>query len=138
MAEMKTKPTDESISSYLNGLPDEKKRQDAFHLLQMMREISGSQPKMWGESIVGFGDYHYVYESGREGDWFVMGFAPRKENFTLYLTCDIEKYAGLLQNLGKYKTGKGCLYIRKLEDVNEDVLRELLSSTCAEQRKTGN
>lgn len=127
MAELKTKPSDNSVEAFLNGIEDEKKRQASFTILDLMRQVTGAEPKMWGDSIVGFGDLHYKYASGREGDWFPVGFSPRKANLTLYLSGGLDVQADLLSKLGKYKTGKGCVYINKLEDVNLDVLREMVA-----------
>lgn len=126
MAELKTQRNDANVEAFLQQVPDEKKRQDSFTILEMMRKVTGAEPRMWGDSIIGFGDYHYVYASGREGDWFCIGFSPRKQNLTLYLTYGFEDGSELLQKLGKHKTGKGCLYINRLSDVNLAVLDELL------------
>jgi hypothetical protein len=123
----KTQKTDLSVTDFLNSLPDETKRQDSFTVLELMKQVSGSEPKMWGPSIIGFGDTHYKYESGREGDWFQVGFSPRKQNLTLYIMGGLPSYADLLGKLGKYKTGKGCLYINKLTDVDVEVLKEMIS-----------
>lgn len=131
MAELKTKPTDGDVEAFLAALPDAQKRSDSFVLLDLFRTVTGESPKMWGTSIVGFGDYHYVYASGREGDWFVTGFSPRKQNLTLYCMGSYEPYGDLLARLGKHKLGKGCLYINRLQDVNLDVLRELVTVTIA-------
>ena len=136
MAELKTKQTDESVTEFLNGVPDEKKRQDSFAILELMTEVTGSEPRMWGESIVGFGSYHYRYASGREGDWFVTGFSPRKQNLTLYIMAGFHNYDQLLQNLGKHKTGKSCLYIKRLEDVDLDTLRKLVSQSVQHMNET--
>ena len=136
MAELKTKQTDESVTEFLNGVPDEKKRQDSFAILELMTEVTGAEPRMWGESIVGFGSYHYRYASGREGDWFVTGFSPRKQNLTLYIMAGFDNYDHLLQNLGKHKTGKSCLYIKRLEDVDLDTLRELVSQSVQHMNET--
>ena len=136
MAELKTKQTDESVTEFLNGVPDEKKRQDSFAILELMTEVTGAEPRMWGDSIVGFGSYHYRYASGREGDWFVTGFSPRKQNLTLYIMAGFDNYGQLLQNLGKYKTGKSCLYIKRLEDVDLDTLRELVSQSLQHMNET--
>jgi hypothetical protein len=100
-----------------------------------MEKLSGSKPKLWGDSIVGFGDYHYKYASGREGDWFQVGFSPRKQNLTIYVMGYLEHYTDILEGLGKYKHGKGCLYINKLEDIDMDVLENLISSSI-KQLKT--
>ena len=131
MAELKTQPTDQSVKAFLNTVANEKKREDSFAILKLMQEATGAEPRMWGSSIVGFGDYHYKYESGREGDWFVAGFSPRKQNLTLYIMAGFDNYDQLLSRLGKYKTGKSCLYINKLDDVDLDVLKELVAQSAA-------
>jgi hypothetical protein len=136
MAELKTKKTDQSVEAFLNSVSDDKKRQDSFAILEMMKEASGEQPTMWGESIVGFGSYHYKYASGREGDWFLTGFSPRKQNLTLYLMSGFEMFGDLLSKLGKHKTGVGCLYINKLEDVDQAVLKELIAQSVKHQVQT--
>lgn len=126
MAELKTQPNEQSVEAYLQGVENERKRMDSFQIMELMREVTGEEPTMWGDSIVGFGSYHYTYASGREGDWFLTGFAPRKQNLTLYIMAGFEEYDDLLARLGKHKTGKSCLYINKLDDVDQDVLRELV------------
>ena len=131
MAELKTKLTGASVEEFLNTIADETKRRDAFLILEMMWQASGAEPRMWGSSIIGFGDRHYHYASGREGDWFVVGFSPRKENLTLYLTFGGLQDLGLLKELGKHTTGKGCLYIKRLQDVHLDVLKELIRLVVA-------
>lgn len=131
MAELKTKPTDADVEAFLAGIPDPQKRSDSLVLLDLFRAVTGEQPRMWGSSIVGFGDYHYAYASGREGDWFVTGFSPRKQNLTLYCMGSYEPHAELLARLGKHKLGKGCLYINRLRDVDLGVLRELVAATVA-------
>ena len=136
MAELKTKQTDESVTAFLNAIPDEKKRRDCFTVLNLMKEITGAEPRMWGTSIVGFGSYHYKYASGREGDSFVTGFSPRKQNLTLYIMSGFDRYAELLTRLGKYSTGKACLYIKKIEDVDLPALRELVKESVEHMRKT--
>jgi hypothetical protein len=135
MSDLKTKPNDESVERFLEGLADEKQRQDCLSIMDLMREATKAEPKMWGSSIVGFGSYQYRYESGRAGDWFVAGFSPRKQNLTLYLTSGFEAYDDLLKKLGKYKTGKSCLYIKRLEDVDLSVLREMIKQ-AVEQAST--
>jgi hypothetical protein len=115
-----------SVEAFLNSIEDEKKRQDSFALLALMQEVTGLEPQMWGDSIVGFGSYHYTYASSREGDWFLTGFSPRKQNLTLYIMSGFEEYDALMADLGKHKTGKSCLYIKRVEDVNLDTLRELV------------
>jgi hypothetical protein len=138
MTELKTKPTDASVEAFLHSVPDQRKRQDSYAILQMMAEVTGESPKLWGSSIVGFGNYHYVYASGREGDWFLAGFSPRKQNLTLYIVDGLEPHAELLARLGKYKTGKGCLYINKLQDVDQEVLRSLIAASANWARQHSN
>ena len=134
MAELKTKQNKGDVHAYLNSVENEKKRQDAFAILELMQKATGLEPEMWGDSIVGFGKYHYKYASGREGDWFVTGFAPRKQNLTLYIMPGFERYDELMASLGKHKTGKSCLYINKLEDVNLEVLEELVRQSAAQMQ----
>ena len=129
MAELKTKKNEESVENFLNSIIPEKKKVDSFIILKLMKEITNEEPKMWGESIIGFGDYHYKYKSGREGDWFKIGFSPRKQNITLYLMSGFKKTDSILGRIGKYKTGKGCFYINKIEDVDLDVLKELIQQS---------
>lgn len=131
MTELKTKVNDQSVEAFLNGVADEKKREDSYAILELMQEVTGEEPKMWGDSMVGFGTYHYRYASGREGDWFVTGFSPRKQNLTLYIMAGFDGYDDLLSRLGKFKTGKSCLYVKRLEDVDRDVLRELVRQSAA-------
>jgi hypothetical protein len=135
MAELKTKPTDSSVSGFLDAIKDDQRRQDCYTILALMQKATRAEPKMWGSSIVGFGDTHYTYASGREGDWFVAGFAPRKQNLSLYLMGGLESHAALLHKLGKHKTGKGCLYINKLQDVDMAILRKLIDQTVKQARK---
>ncbi len=129
MAELKTKPTDESVKDFLNRIPDPERRQDCFAIAKMMEEITGDKPKMWGPSIVGFGTYHYKYESGREGDWLVTGFSPRKKDLTLYMMMGFEKHDELMKQLGKYGTGKSCLYIKRLSDIHLPTLKKLIKAS---------
>ncbi len=131
MAELKTKPNDADVEMFLAAVPDPQKRSDSLVLLELFRTVTGDPGKMWGAAIVGFGDYHYAYASGREGDWFVTGFSPRKQNLTLYCMGSYEQHSELLARLGKHKLGKGCLYINRLKDVDLDVLRELLTVMVA-------
>lgn len=135
MAELKTKLNNEDVSDFLNSIEDEKKQRDSFEVLSIMREITGSEPKMWGNTMVGFDSYHYKYDSGREGDWFITGFSPRKQALTLYIMAGFSRYDELMQQLGKYKTGKSCLYVKKLEDINIDVLKELISCSYEYMKK---
>ncbi len=129
MAELKTRLNDGNVQAFLNSVEDETKRNDSFTLLELMKQLTGETPKMWGNSIVGFGSYHYVYDSGREGDWFKVGFSPRKQNLTIYIMSGFARYEELLQKLGKHKTGKSCLYIKRLDDVDQPVLEELVTSS---------
>ena len=133
MAELKTKPNRADVGKFIDSIADAGKRRDSRALLAMMQEITGAKPRMWGASIVGFGTYHYRYASGREGDWFVTGFSPRKQALTVYLMCDVSTQQPLLDKLGKYKIGKSCLYIKKLADIDEAVLRQLIARRRAEQ-----
>jgi hypothetical protein len=126
MAELKTQPTDESVEAFLNAIPDETRRKDCFTLLGMMQQATGAPPVMWGEAIVGFGDYHYSYASGRQGDWFQVGFSPRKQNLTLYLMTGFDQYESLLAGLGKHSTSKSCLYIKRLSDIDMPTLQQLI------------
>src|SRR3712207_263697 len=126
MTELKTQPTGQDVEQFLNGITDEQKRRDSFTILALMQEVTGAEPKMWGSSIVGFGDQHYKYASGREGDWFLTGFSPRKQNLTLYISGGFDRHAELLQALGKHSIGKGCLYIKRLADIDLAALKELV------------
>lgn len=134
MYEMKTKINDQPVEAFLNGVEDLKKREDSFAILDMMAEITGQPPRMWGDSLVGFGKYQYKYASGHQGEWFLTGFSPRKQNISLYIMSGFDEYDGLMTKLGKYKTGKSCLYIKKLEDVNQGVLRELIELSIKHMR----
>lgn len=126
MAELKTKPNDTSVTAFLDTIADPAKRADADTIVHVMREATTAEPRMWGTSIIGFGDSHYEYASGRSGDWFQVGFSPRKQNLTLYLSIGFDENTDLLSQLGKYTTGKSCLYIKRLADVDLGVLRELI------------
>jgi hypothetical protein len=136
VTELKTKKTDASVQAFLDAVEHPTRRKDSFAILEMMGEITGTEPAMWGSSIVGFGTYHYTYASGREGEWPVVGFSPRKRNLTLYIMDGFEGYDGLLDRLGKHKTGKACLYINKLADVDRDTLRELVRQSFEHVKKT--
>lgn len=136
MAQNKTQPTDQSVEAYLHTVEDERKRDDCFQLVELMEDVVGEKATMWGPSIVGFGSYHYKYESGREGDHMLTGFAPRKSALTLYIMAGFDRYDDLMQNLGKYKTGKSCLYVKRLSDVDMDVLRELVEASVDHMRAT--
>lgn len=129
MADLKTVPTRASVDKFLEGITDEQKRADCYQILKIMRSATKAEPRMWGTSIVGFGKYHYIYDSGREGDWFITGFSPRKQNITLYMTGGLDQLEELRKQLGKHSTGKGCLYINKLEDVDIKILKKLISQS---------
>jgi len=125
-ADLKTKPTKADVDKFLSSIKDEKKREDTFKIVKMMKLITKEEPKMWGPSIVSFGKYHYKYASGREGDWFLTGFSPRKQNLTLYIMSGFKRYDELMKKLGKHKTGSSCLYINRLEDLDMKILKELI------------
>ena len=136
MAENKTKPTKSSATAFLSKIKDRQLRDDCFAILEMMQRVSNFEPVMWGSAIIGFGTYHYVYESGREGDTILIGFSPRKQNISIYLMGGLNKVENELSKLGKYKTGKGCLYIKSLSDVNVEVLKKVFAKAFKEaQRK---
>ncbi len=127
MAENKTQKTRLSVEDFINSVDHDGKRNDAFEILEMMINITGEQPRVWGTSIIGFGDLHYKYASGREGDWFKVGFSPRKAKISMYISgCDVSTQDEMLGRLGKYKTGKRCLYINKLADIDKEVLKEMI------------
>ena len=129
MAEQKMKPNDQSVTAFLDKISDETRRAECYAVLGMMKRVTRTEPKLWGSGLVGFGSYHYKYESGHEGDCFVTGFASRKTALTLYLTAGVDRYPKLLAKLGKHKAGKGCLYIKKLDDINLAVLEDLVSKS---------
>lgn len=127
MAELKTKKNEASVVDFINAVEHEGKRKDAFEILEIMKDVTGETPKMWGASIIGFGDLHYKYASGREGDWMRVGFSPRKAKISFYISgCDVAMHENRLKKLGKHKTGKGCIYVNKLADIDTDVLKELI------------
>ena len=127
--ELKTKVNDANVTDFLNSVEDEQKRKDSFEILKIMKQVSKEAAKMWGSSIVGFGSYHYKGASGREGVWMLIGFSPRKQNITLYIMPGFERYQGLMKKLGKHSTGKSCLYIKRLSDIDVDVLKELMTES---------
>lgn len=129
MAELKTKPNKASVTKFLKAVKEEKRRDDCFQVLEIMKKITKEEPIMWGPSIVGFGSYHYKYESGREGDMCITGFSPRKQNLTIYIFPGFKRYSELMKKLGKHKTGSSCLYINKLEDVDLKVLIQLITES---------
>lgn len=138
MTELKTKPNDKNVIEFLNNVENPRRRDDSFKILKLMQEITQEGPIMWGDSIVGFGSYHYKYASGREAEWLAIGFSPRKQYLTIYIMDGFEKYDGLLEKLGKHKTGKSCLYLNKLEDVNIPVLTELITESLKYVKKNFN
>jgi len=135
MAELKTKPTNQSAKSFINSVEDPQKREDCFAIARLMEEATGFKPKMWGTSIVGFGSYHYKYASGQEGDWPLIGFSPRKQNLTLYIMAGFDQYDELMAKLGKHKTAKSCLYIKKLADLNISTLKKLIKESVKHMSK---
>ena len=131
VSDLKTKPTRKSVKKFLLSLEHKKRRADALQLLSLFEKVTKQKPVLWGNNIVGFGSYHYKYASGREGDWFVAGFSPRKANLTLYIMAGFSQYKELLAKLGKHKTGKSCLYIKRLADVDLAILRQLVEDSVA-------
>ena len=136
MAEAKTQRTKQSVTAFLRRIPDEQKQKDAFALVDIMRQITKAEPVMWGSNIVGFGTYRFTYASGRTGEWPLTGFSPRKQNLTLYIMSGFEQYDELLKSLGKFKTGKACLYIKRLDDVDLPTLRKLIKQSVQHMIKT--
>jgi hypothetical protein len=135
MAKNKTKATGISVTEFMKSIEDPQKRADAKQVATIMRRTTGKRAKMWGSNIVGFGTYHYKYDSGREGDFMITGFSPRKQALTVYVMPGFSKFAPLMKKLGKYKTGKSCLYIRRLSDVDEKVLEKLIDGSVKLMRK---
>ena len=127
--ELKTKVNNASVTDFLNSVADERIRKDCFEILKIMKQVTKEEPKMWGATIVGFGSYNYKGKSGREGDWMLTGFSPRKQNLTLYLMGGFDTHTALLKKLGKFTTSVGCLYIKKLDDVDKKVLKELVQAS---------
>ncbi len=135
MAEPKTRKTSASVDEFLAAIDDETRREDCRTVAELMRAATGAEPAMWGASIVGFGKYHYQYASGREGDWFLAGFSPRKEALTLYIMPGFSDYDALMGKLGKFKTGKSCLYLKRLDDVNLPTLKRLIEESVRHMRR---
>ena len=136
MAEIKTKPTGESVEDFINKVPDKQKREDSFVILDLMTKASKNEPKMWGSGLIGFGDLRYKSPAtGREVDWFIIGFSPRKANLSLYLNMDVKAHEAALKKLGKHKTGVGCLYINKLADVDVKVLKGMMEAAVKSKKK---
>ena len=129
MSEPKTRLNDSNVEEFLAAVENDRRREDSFTVLDLMKRITGEEPKMWGTAIVGFGSYRYRYASGRTGDWPRIAFSPRKQNLTLYLMPGFSNYDDLLSRLGKHRTGKSCLYLNKLADVDMDVLEELVTDS---------
>lgn len=129
MAEQKTLPTAESVKQFIESQENEKKRQEAYILLDLMKKVTGEEAKMWGSSIIGFGSYHYKYESGHEGDSLRVGFSSRKAKHSIYIMPGFDNYDYLMKKLGKFKTGKSCLYVNKLEDIDLEVLKDLIKES---------
>ena len=132
---MKTTPTDASVADFLASIQDGSCRADCREVVELMREVTGEEPVLWGPGMIGFGRYHYVYDSGREGDWFLTGVSPRKKNLTLYVMAGFDRYDELMGRLGTYKTGKSCLYLKRLDDVDRDILRALVEQSVEHMRK---
>lgn len=137
MAEPKTTRTDDDVQAFLHAVPDPGRRDDALAVCELITRATGEQPALWGPSIVGFGHRVLRYDSGREQDWMIVGFSPRKQATTLYLAGALDEYADLLGRLGKHTTGKGCLYLKRLADVDLDVLTELVARTVHRHRTPG-
>ena len=131
----KTVPTGEQVEHFINSVADDRKRRDSWDMIGLMQEITGHEPRMWGSSLVGFGRYHYRYESGREGDSFLTGFSPRKSALTIYVMPGFGRYQDLMERLGPHRTGKSCLYLKSLEAIDRDVLREIISDSVGYMRK---
>ena len=135
MAENKTRPTTKSSVDFLKSIEDPQKRKDCQAIAKMMREATGKRAKMWGDTIVGYGEYHYKYDSGREGDFMVTGFSPRKQNITIYIMPGFKKYDALMKMLGKHKNSVSCLYIKRLSDIDEKILKQLIERSVRDMKK---
>ncbi|MCZ7557208.1 MAG: DUF1801 domain-containing protein [Bacteroidia bacterium] len=135
MAELKTRPTEVDVHAFLESIPDAARREDCKVLYALMKNATGLEGCMWGDSIVGFGTYHYVYDSGREGDWFLTGFSPRKQNLTLYIMSGFRNYQDLLKGLGPCKTGSSCLYVKRLSDIDQSILTRMIDDSIRYLRK---
>lgn len=134
-SEPKTKQTKASVADYIAAIEDDTQRADAKTLVRLMKKITGKQPKMWGPSIIGFDTYHYTYASGREGDWPLVGFSPRKGNLSIYIMSGFSGASAMLEKLGKHKTGKSCLYVRRLADIDIDVLEQMIVCSVTHMKK---
>ena len=131
MTQLKTKPNKQTVSAFLKGVEPQQKREACYTIFKLMQEVTGKIPQMWGNSVVGFGNYHYNYASGREGDWFMIGFSPRDQKIAIYFMPGFDNYDDFMSKLGTHTTGKSCLYIKNLEDVDLAVLRELMEQSVA-------
>lgn len=129
MAELKTKPNNQNVDDFLKKLSDPAKRKNCHQVLDIMKQITQQEPKMWGDSMVGFGNYHYQYTSGREGNWFLTGFSPRKQSLTIYIMSGFDQFEHLMSQLGKYKNSKSCLFVKKLDDIDLGILKELIAES---------
>ncbi len=132
MAELKTKPNNKNVKQFLDSLENEKRKKDSYQLLKLFKEITKKKPVMWDDTIIGFGSYHYKYKTGREGDWPVTGFPPRKQNLSIYIMLGFSNYQDMMNKLGKYKTGRSCLYVNKLEDIDMKILKQLLAESITD------
>ena len=136
MAQLKTQPNKGDVTDFINSVENDTKREDSFTILELMKEATGEEPVMWGDSIIGFGTYRYKYASGREAEWFLTGFSPRVQNLTLYIMDGFEEYDDLLGKLGKHSTGKSCLYVKRLENIDLDILKEMIAKSVAHMQAT--
>ena len=136
MAELKTKRTDASVDDFLNSIKDDQVRQDCWTIAEMMQKATNAKPQMWGPSIIGFGSRRYKYPNGREMDWMVIAFSPRKQNITLYLSRDFEGYDELMEQLGKHSCSKACLYLKRLSDIHLPTLKKLINASVKHLKKT--
>jgi hypothetical protein len=137
VAEAKTKPTNQSVVSFIKKIPDPQTREDCFAIAKLMKEATRSEPRMWGSAIVGFGTQHYKYASGREGDWPLIGFSPRKQNLPLYIMSGFDSHTELLKKLGKHSVSKGCLYIKRLADIDLPTLKKLIRESVKQKKQRG-
>lgn len=135
MAELKTKKNNASVSAFINSVENEQRRKDAKELLKLFKEVTKMKPKMWGDSIIGFGSYHYKYASGQEGDWPLTGFSPRKQTMTIYIMPGFKKYANELKKIGKHKKSVSCLYVKKIEDIDTKILKKIIKDSVAQMKK---
>ncbi len=135
--QLKTTVNDADVKAYIMSVENELRKSDALKLLDLFHSVTGEPPKMWGDSIIGFGTYHYKYASGHEGDWMATGFSPRKQNLSLYIMSGMANHHSLLEKLGKHKIGKSCLYINKLSDIDLEVLKELIHHSYQKVKSTG-